>query len=135
MQPLVRLSGFHSPIEVVLLRGLRLLEVHPTVVKRTRTSRRARILKKHNRASALRGHLVLEVWVGHVHEGSWTVRRATAAKFAFEDVPHLCEVVSVERITRSGLVPNEAGVRLRRTICSGMKEKLRPVLKPAHLPF
>src|SRR5262245_34900405 len=100
-----------------------------------RTSSRTRILKKHNRTSALRGHLVLEVRVGHVHECSWTVARATAAKFALEDVPDLREFVSVERITRSGLVPNKAGVRLGRTICSGMKEKLGLVLEPTHLPF
>ena len=39
---------------------------------------------------------------------SFALYTDAAAHFVFEDVPRLREVVSVEGITRSGLVPNKA---------------------------
>ena len=45
------------------------------------------------------------------------------------------EVVSVEGKARPGLVAEKAGIGLCRTIWTGMKEKLGPVLEAAHLPF
>ena len=44
---------------------------------------------------------------------SFALYTDAAAHFALENVPHLREVVSVEGITRSGLVPNKAGMAAR----------------------
>src|SRR5262245_24841029 len=119
----------------MFLRGLRLLQVHPPVVNRTRTGCRTRILQEDNCTSALRHHLVFEMRVGHVNERSWPIRPTAAAELALEDVPHLCEVVSVKGKARPGLVPQKADIGLCRTIYSRMKEKLGLVVEPAHLPF
>src|SRR5262245_49064316 len=73
--------------------------------------------------------------VGHVNERSGPIRPTAAAELALEDVPHLCEVVSVKGKARPGLVPQKADIGLCRTIYSRMKEKLGLVVEPAHLPF